>query len=261
MDLEIGDKDGDRAIHHAAFGNEPQVIELLSLGTTTKCDLNARNKRRQTALHIGVNKTHLEVVKTLLKLGAHSSLQDSDADTPIHDAITKKNDPIIELLLEANADLSITNNNGFNPIHHAALRGNISATKLLTMKLIEQQKLWLINERKDDGFTALHLSCLNNHFEVSKLLIELGAANLSIKTLNQQTSLHLAIERQHFQIIKLLIDNKSNINEQNKDGDTPLHCLLRNYNLIQLKQIYKDGIQHSRQLIANHHHQSIDQLF
>ena len=77
-----------------------------------KCDLNARNKRSQTALHIGVNKAHLEVVNILLKLGAHSSIQDSDADTPIHDAITKKNDSLIHVLLESNADLSIANNNG-----------------------------------------------------------------------------------------------------------------------------------------------------
>jgi len=52
-DLEIEDKDGDRAIHHAAFGDEPNVIEQLHAGG---CDLNARNKRRQTPLHIGVNK-------------------------------------------------------------------------------------------------------------------------------------------------------------------------------------------------------------
>lgn len=52
-DLEIEDKDGDRAIHHAAFGDESGVIEQLHAGGT---DLNARNKRKQTPLHIGVNK-------------------------------------------------------------------------------------------------------------------------------------------------------------------------------------------------------------
>lgn len=44
------DKDGDRAIHHAAFGNEPKILDLLA---KSGADLNARNKRRQTALHIG----------------------------------------------------------------------------------------------------------------------------------------------------------------------------------------------------------------
>lgn len=68
----IKDKDGDRAVHHAAFGDEPGVMELLA---RAGADLNARNKRRQTALHIAVNKGHIGVVKTLLYLECHPSLQ------------------------------------------------------------------------------------------------------------------------------------------------------------------------------------------
>lgn len=69
---DIQDKDGDRAVHHAAFGDEGAVIEVLHRGSA---DLNARNKRRQTPLHIAVNKGHLQVVKTLLDFGCHPSLQ------------------------------------------------------------------------------------------------------------------------------------------------------------------------------------------
>lgn len=68
----VKDKDGDRAVHHAAFGDEGSVIEVLHRGGA---DLNARNKRRQTPLHIAVNKGHLQVVKTLLDFGCHPSLQ------------------------------------------------------------------------------------------------------------------------------------------------------------------------------------------
>ena len=68
----VKDKDGDRAVHHAAFGDEPEVIKLLHRGGA---DLNARNKRRQTPLHIGVNKGHIGVVKVLLDLDCHPSLQ------------------------------------------------------------------------------------------------------------------------------------------------------------------------------------------
>lgn len=66
------DKDGDRSVHHAAFGDEPAVMELLA---QSGADLNARNKRRQTALHIAVNKGHVGVVRTLLELKCHPSLQ------------------------------------------------------------------------------------------------------------------------------------------------------------------------------------------
>lgn len=81
-DVEIEDKDGDRSCHHASFGDEPAVIKLLA---QAGADLNARNKRRQTALHIAVNKGHNNVVKTLLELRCHPSLQDSEGDTPMHD--------------------------------------------------------------------------------------------------------------------------------------------------------------------------------
>lgn len=66
------DKDGDRAIHHAAYGDEPGVVQILA---NSAADLNARSKRRQTPLHVAVNKGHVGVVKMLLELGGHPSLQ------------------------------------------------------------------------------------------------------------------------------------------------------------------------------------------
>ena len=146
--VEIEDKDGDRAVHHAAFGDEHLVIQVLA---KAHADLNARNKRRQTPLHIAVNKGHFVVVRMLLELGSHSSLQvmyytcktiyfdadnlllqnqDCDGDTPLHDAITKKRDDILTLLLKHNSDITLTNNSGFNALHHAALRGNPTYTNI-----------------------------------------------------------------------------------------------------------------------------------
>ena len=59
-------------MHHAAFGDEQLVVEQLS---GAGADLNARNKRRQSPLHVAVNKGHTGVIKTLLQLGCHPSLQ------------------------------------------------------------------------------------------------------------------------------------------------------------------------------------------
>ena len=66
------DKDGETAMHHAAYGDEPAVVQMLA---SSGCDLNARSKRRQTPLHVAVNKGHVGVVKTLLELTGHPSLQ------------------------------------------------------------------------------------------------------------------------------------------------------------------------------------------
>ncbi|KAF6027626.1 MIB1 [Bugula neritina] len=230
-DLEIEDKDGDRAIHHSAFGDESGVIEQLHAGGA---DLNARNKRRQTPLHIGVNKGHMSVVKTLLEVGCHPSLQDAEGDTPLHDTISKKRDDMLSVLLDYNADVTITNNNGFNAIHHAALRGNPSAMRTILTKCTRK---WVVNEKKDDGYTALHLASLNNHVEVADLLVKVGEANVNVQNINLQTPLHLAVERLHTQIVRLLVKKKANLNIADKDGDTPLHEALRNHTLSQLRQL------------------------
>lgn len=230
-DVEIEDNDGDRAVHHAAFGDEPVVMELLA---QAGADLNARNKRRQTALHISVNKGHLSVVKNLLALGCHPSLQDEDGDTPLHDAISKKRDDMLSLLLDNNADITLTNSNGFNALHHAALRGNPSAMRILLQKL---PRPWIVDEKKDDGYTALHLAALNNHTMVARMLVRQGKAHMDLQNMNGQTALHLAVERQHIQVVQLLVQLGAMLNVPDKDGDTPLHEALRHHTLSQIRQL------------------------
>lgn len=62
---------------------------------------------------------------------------------------------------------------------------------------------WIIDEKKDDGYTALHLSALNNHTQVAELLIRIGKANMDLQNINLQTPLHLAVERQHTEVVKV----------------------------------------------------------
>ncbi|XP_026322504.1 E3 ubiquitin-protein ligase MIB1 [Hyposmocoma kahamanoa] len=229
-EADAEDRDGDRAAHHAAFGDEPAALRALA---AAGADLNARNRRRQTPLHIAVNKGHLGVVRTLLQLDVHPSLQDSEGDTPLHDAISKKRDDMLTLLLEHGADMTLTNNNGFNALHHAALRGNPSAMKIMLGKL---PRPWIVDDAKDDGYTALHLAALNNHAEVAELLVR-GGARPDLQNANLQTALHLAVERQHTQIVRLLVAHGADLNICDKDGDTPLHEALRHHTLQQLRRL------------------------
>lgn len=96
---------------------------------------------------------------------------------------------------------------------------------------------WIVDEKKDDGYTALHLASLNNHVEVAELLVHMGRANMDLQNVNLQTALHLAVERQHTQIVRLLVREGGNMNVTDKDGDTPLHEALRHHTLSQLRQL------------------------
>jgi E3 ubiquitin-protein ligase mind-bomb len=152
------DDDGNNALHHAAAGDEPSVLEVIvkgrkeshiasnpgslpkninknkpdqkeskkqtSLSATDhdSCDINARNKQKQTALHLGVQKGFHEVVRTLLILGAHPNLQDAEGSTPLHEAVKHPgHEDITALLLRHKADFTVNNNDGCNPIHLASV--------------------------------------------------------------------------------------------------------------------------------------------
>ncbi|ODN04186.1 E3 ubiquitin-protein ligase mib1, partial [Orchesella cincta] len=108
------------------------------------------------------------------------------------------------------------------------------AMRILLQKL---PRAWMVDEKKDDGYTALHLAALNNHVEVAELLVREGSANLDLQNINLQTALHLAVERQHAQIVRLLVRASANLNLADKDGDTPLHEALRHHTLSQLRQL------------------------
>jgi ankyrin repeat protein len=115
--------------HHGAgrtlHQHQPDNFHPL-LTSNAKCvDINARNHKDQTAMHIAINKGYIKVVRTLLKLGAQTNVQDSEGDTPLHDAISKRFDGILEMLLDANASVAaVSNKLGFNALHHAVLMDN-----------------------------------------------------------------------------------------------------------------------------------------
>lgn len=47
---------------------------------------------------------------------------------------------------------------------------------------------WIVDEKKDDGYTALHLAALNNHVEVAELLVHQVATQEPSPTLPQSSS-------------------------------------------------------------------------
>ncbi len=76
-----------------------------------------------------------------------------------------------------------------------------SAIELILSKI--QNRQWLVDEKKDDGFTALHLAALNDHCLVAESLLTKGNASINTQNISLQTALHLAVGRQHLQIVNV----------------------------------------------------------
>ena len=170
------------------------------------------------------------------------NVQDAYGDTPLHEAIVKECDDITEMLcsLVNNAlenknqpslpNFTIKNKRGFNALHYAALKGNLAATKSIICAAVKLNgdRNELIDVKKDDGYTALHLACLNGHKKVASYLIE-NNANLEAKDNRGQTVLHSAVHQGQAAIIELIVSTNKDqniINKEDVDGETPLHLAL-----------------------------------
>ncbi len=86
-----------------------------------------------TPLHYAVHLNNLEVVNTLISLGAAVDQQDRSGRTPLHWGVEKKvNIDIIKTLIENGADINKPSGVSKNtPLHYAAQHGNIDAIEVL----------------------------------------------------------------------------------------------------------------------------------
>lgn len=220
-DLEEEDADGDKPIHYAAYGNEPGIITLL---TNLGANINSRNKRNHTALHVAVNKEFVNCVRVLTSSASRLdvNLQDEDGDTPIHDAVGKKSLEAIDMLLNfPGADFTIKNKRGFNVLHMAALKGNNFAVERILSK-----KPDLVNVKKTDGYGPLHIAALNGHHLVVKTLLNQRNCTVDLENTEQQTPLLLAVYKGFCDIAELLVQAGADINKPDNDGDTAMHMSL-----------------------------------
>uniref|UniRef100_H3D007 Uncharacterized protein n=1 Tax=Tetraodon nigroviridis TaxID=99883 RepID=H3D007_TETNG len=84
----------------------------------------------------------------------------------------------------------------------------------------------LVDVKKEDGFSALHLAALNNHRDVAEILIKEGRCDINIRNNRNQTPLQLAVTQGHTDLVQLLVAEGADVNMEDEDGDTAMHVAL-----------------------------------
>ena len=89
-------------------------------------DVNEKNERGLTPLHLASAHGHVEVVKRLIQAGGEVNqkcksgwTQDEDGSTPLHEASRNGHVDVITALLSAGADKTIKNEDGSTPYVYA----------------------------------------------------------------------------------------------------------------------------------------------
>ncbi|XP_030755991.1 ankyrin repeat domain-containing protein 16-like [Sitophilus oryzae] len=233
--VDIKNKDDKTPLHEATqFGQLASVLKLCSYGA----DVNALRRGDWTPLMLACTKIQddisLQIVQTLFRNGALINIRNKDGWSCAHMLAREGSIEILEFLISRGLDVSINTKNGRSPLHIASLHGHIGISSLL-LKYID------INLKDNCGNTPLHEAVLGQHIDLCKFLIKNGA-NICARNNSDFSLLHLAASKAQNNIIKYILNElKFDINDQNRNGWTSLHCAAKQSNKEAYKYLEKNG--------------------
>lgn len=260
--------DGNHAIHMSILQKD---IEILKLIMDCGCNLDLKNSKGQTALHVASELKLEEFVRLLCASGADPDVQDNENKSPLAVATVKGHQKIMDILsekfkasvmyrtkdgstlmhlaasaLNSSAALGfikkgipihMPNKEGVKCIHVASIKGHVEVVKAIVGKGAS------VDSRTKDGFTPLHLGVKFGKYDLVETLLGLGA-ELQLKALKGgQTALHLATQLiDGEEIVELLIRSGADVDAVDDNQETSLHSASRARNVKAVQLLLDDGV-------------------
>ena len=115
-------------------------------------NVNLKDFRGNSALHMACANGHIEMVKYLLDvLHCEINIKNTSESTPLSWAALNGQKEVVKILLEHNADYEIKNSQGKTPSEVAYDSGNLEIAEMITQKEIESKKEMGIKEENVNG--------------------------------------------------------------------------------------------------------------
>ena len=160
------------------FADIPEIVQILV--QAPNIDINARNYRDDTPLHIALYKENIPTAHALINCGADVNAENVDRISPIIIVIYYNDTYTLNLLISHGANVNAANKYGVAPIHLAAELGRNQIIKIL------HENGANINAETINHLTPLDLARTNGHKKTIYFLLELGAkgnSNIAIENL------------------------------------------------------------------------------
>ncbi|XP_065838757.1 ankyrin-1-like [Oscarella lobularis] len=199
---------------------------MLELLIRKGCDINAKNKESLFmrnfyltycdfqmgigALAAASASGKIEMARKLLLMGCLVTDTDYFGCTSLHIAAKCNRPLVVNLLLDWDADIEARDKWGRTPFLHVVCAGQTESAKLLLSKGCS------IHTLDKEGYGAMALACIENHYDLAELLI----MHFFNEDLNDV--LHLVAQRDFHRVADLLISKGVSSEARDKWGCTPL---------------------------------------
>ena len=160
-----------------------------------------------------------ELIDLLMRYGADKNVKGLDGAIPLNKAISHDDFNAFNSFLKHSFDVNKKGENGKTPTHHIIRsRSDIKYLEIIIEKGAD------LTLKDDEGNNAIH-QCYMNKYHCSKMIDVLVKFKQDIEVLNSQGQniLHLCSKYENPKAIDKLIELGFNINQQDYNGNTPLH--------------------------------------
>ena len=233
-DLNIQDGNGDTALHIGV--DNVEVVRCLLESGCSRCDIY--NEEGLTPFHKAIVNGVMASVEVMLKNGVNILQTSNDIYryAPIHIAcVYSKRDILKFFLCHTNCDPNQQNAEGDTALHivcRMRTGSELQFFELLTFiginpTLVNHEGIAPCDVVGNDGNTLLHIACAEGNTVIVELLLNNGADILKPDR-NGDAPIHIASRFGRLSILKTLLGcTNCDPNQQNAEGNTPLHIVCR----------------------------------
>lgn len=191
--------------------------------------------KNKESLFEAVNKGDIERLKLLISKGADVNIRDQKDMTPLHLAASNGHTDIAAILIDKGANVNARiDEYCVTPLHVAAVWGKTAVAELLLAKGAD------VNAQTKRGETALEFAIRNDHLDVFELLLSNGA-NIEARNSWGQTPLCYAVWYGQLKMVKLLLKKGAYIDARDCSDYTPLHLAVTNRNQDMVELLLANG--------------------
>ncbi|KAJ1274498.1 hypothetical protein BS78_05G066400 [Paspalum vaginatum] len=220
------DKNGCNVLHHAIRSRltELAIKFIEAMPVLSK----AVNKYDESPMFIAVMRDIPDVVNRLLQVpdSAHGG---SSGYNALHAAVRNDNQGIAQMLVRERPELAREETcQMMTPMEFAALENKIGVLRVL---LQHDYSLGFVISTS--GRPLLNVAARRGHDGIAKELLECCPDAPYLDTCDGMTCLHEAVTKGQQDFVEFVLQSKQLrklINMRDKDGDTALHCAIRNCN-------------------------------